>query len=567
MICAIYARKSTDQTGVGEEDRSVTRQIAHAKDYAARKGWTVDDRHVYTDDGISGAEFVKRPGFLRLMNALKPTPPFHILVMSEESRLGRESIETAWSLKQIIDAGVRVFFYLEDKERTLDTPMDKVMLSLTNFASEMERDKARQRVYDAMLRKAKAGLVTGGHVYGYRNQEVLSDTVGPDGRRTRQHVVRVIDEDQATVVRRIFTMCVEGKGLTKIAKTLNAEGIASPRTKRGWAPTAIREMLYRELYHGVLTWNRTQRVMKGGTAYTRVRPETAWLRIPVPHLQIVDDVLWQAAQERLARTRAVYARSQEKGRFMGRPTRLDIESPYLLSGMLSCQVCGGSLIAITRTHGAQRHHYYICSYHHNRGKRICPNALAVPQASLDQAVLSALMGFLDERILALAVDKALFTLRQSQPQQQQRRADLEHELAMNSERRHHLTEAIARGDVPDSLLTKLRAEEAHKRHIEAELAQLANLNMVGSLEAAQVVESLKTRLSDLQALLTRQVPQARQALRKVLVNRLEVTPIEGPEARGVRFSGSGHYGRLLAGTSGPAGMVAVEGIEPPTRGL
>lgn len=93
MIAAIYARKSTEQSGVNEEERSVTRQIDHAKAYAAKKGWTVDEAHIYCDDGISGAEFAKRPGFLRLMNALKPRRPFDVLIMSEESRLGRESIK------------------------------------------------------------------------------------------------------------------------------------------------------------------------------------------------------------------------------------------------------------------------------------------------------------------------------------------------------------------------------------------------------------------------------------------------------------------------------------------
>jgi DNA invertase Pin-like site-specific DNA recombinase len=88
MIAAIYARKSTDQNGIGDEEKSVTRQIEHAKAYAAKKGWAVHDEYIYLDDGISGAEFVKRPGFLRLMNALKPKPPFQILIMSEESRLG-----------------------------------------------------------------------------------------------------------------------------------------------------------------------------------------------------------------------------------------------------------------------------------------------------------------------------------------------------------------------------------------------------------------------------------------------------------------------------------------------
>src|SRR5262249_52249935 len=115
MIAAIYARKSTDQNGIGDEEKSVTRQIEHPKADAAKKGWVSED-HVYVDDGISGAEFVKRPGFLRLMNALKPKPPFQILIMSEESRLGREQIETAYALNQIITTGVRVFYYLENRE-------------------------------------------------------------------------------------------------------------------------------------------------------------------------------------------------------------------------------------------------------------------------------------------------------------------------------------------------------------------------------------------------------------------------------------------------------------------
>jgi DNA invertase Pin-like site-specific DNA recombinase len=126
MIAAIYARKSTEQNGVTDEAKSVARQIEHARAYAERKGWTVDDGHVYTDEGISGAEFAKRPGFLRLMNALKPRPAFQILIMSEESRLGREQIETAYSLKQLAQAGVRVWLYLEDRERTLDSPTEKL---------------------------------------------------------------------------------------------------------------------------------------------------------------------------------------------------------------------------------------------------------------------------------------------------------------------------------------------------------------------------------------------------------------------------------------------------------
>lgn len=54
---AIYARKSNTQDGLDEREKSVARQIEHAREYAAKQGWTVADEHVFSDDGISGVEF------------------------------------------------------------------------------------------------------------------------------------------------------------------------------------------------------------------------------------------------------------------------------------------------------------------------------------------------------------------------------------------------------------------------------------------------------------------------------------------------------------------------------
>jgi DNA invertase Pin-like site-specific DNA recombinase len=90
------------------------------------------------------------------MNAVKPRAPFQVVIMSEESRLGREAIRNGLCAQAACAGGVRVFFYLEDRERTLDSPTDQMMLSLTAFAEELEREKARQRTYDAMHRKALA---------------------------------------------------------------------------------------------------------------------------------------------------------------------------------------------------------------------------------------------------------------------------------------------------------------------------------------------------------------------------------------------------------------------------
>jgi DNA invertase Pin-like site-specific DNA recombinase len=231
MIAAIYARKSTAQTGSDDESESVDRQLARARAYAARQGWTLNEAHVYVDDGISGAEFGdRRPGLARLLNALRPRPPFHVLVMSEESRLGRESIEVAYSLKQLAQAGVRVFLYLEDRERTIDNPTDKLLMSVAAFADELERERAHQRTYDALHRKAAAGRVAGGAVFGYRNREVLAEDAA--GVRRRLYVEREIDPEQAGVVCRIFELCAAGWGFRRIAISLNAEG-APPRGRAG----------------------------------------------------------------------------------------------------------------------------------------------------------------------------------------------------------------------------------------------------------------------------------------------------------------------------------------------
>jgi DNA invertase Pin-like site-specific DNA recombinase len=173
------------------------------------------------------------------MSSLKPAP-FHVLIMSEESRLGREQIDVMYALKQLIKANVRIFFYLDDRERTLDNPVEKAMLSLQTMADEMEREKARQRTSDAMIRKARAGHVTGGRVFGY-------DNIPVDG-----HVERIVNKQEAAVIRRIFELSAKGLGRIAITKQLNAEGAPAPRPQQGrpqgWASSSIHVVL-----HGIST--------------------------------------------------------------------------------------------------------------------------------------------------------------------------------------------------------------------------------------------------------------------------------------------------------------------------
>src|SRR5215471_16461858 len=106
MIAAIYARKSTDDSDRNAETRSTTRQIERATAYAAAKGWVVHSCYIFTDENTSGAEWKHRPGFNALLAVLDPRPPFDVLIVSELSRIGRDTVRTPTAVMQIEEAGV-----------------------------------------------------------------------------------------------------------------------------------------------------------------------------------------------------------------------------------------------------------------------------------------------------------------------------------------------------------------------------------------------------------------------------------------------------------------------------
>ena len=537
MQAAIYARKSTDQSGVADEAKSVTRQIEHATAYAQQKGWTVADAHVYVDDGISGAEFAKRPGFLRLMNALKPRPPFDVLIMSEESRLGREQIETAYALKQITTSGVRVFYYLDDRERTLDSPTDKIMQSLTAFADELEREKARQRVHDAMTRKARAGHVTGGRCFGYDNVRI-------DG-----HVERRINEKEAAVIRRIFALCAAGTGYTKIAKVLNAEGALSPRPQQGrpagWAPSSVKEVIDRRLYVGEVTWNKTRKRNQWGQHQSSDRPESEWLRRSMPELRIVSDAAWNTAHARLDGIRKRLRDVRGDAGY-----RRDVESKYLLSGFARCAVCGASFYPLSRSHGRQRAFFYGCSAHHKRGSTVCENNVVQRMETIDDAVLKVIGGdVLRPAVIMAVIDAVVAELK---PQAFKRTVDRQRKALRDVEREiGNLTKAIAAGGPLDSLVTELKSSEGRRAELVASIESAEAVD-VRRLDRKGIERTVRQQLTAWRSLLTTNVGDGRQLLREVLVGPLRFTP----EGKRYRFEGEAAIGRLLAGSADLAPFMA-----------
>jgi site-specific DNA recombinase len=538
-ICGIYARKSTDQSAVADESKSVTRQVEHARQYAAGKGWNVDESAIFVDDGVSGAEFDRRPGFMRLMAAVK-RPTFNVLIMSESSRLGREAWETGYALKQILAAGVRVFFYLENRECSFDHPLDKLQFSLVQAFDEMERTRASQRSTDKALQLARAGHVTGGRVFGYDNVRVDS------------HTERRINEPEATVVQRIFQMAAAGIGQKRIAQRLNAERALSPQSQRnrpmGWAQSSVRSVLFRPLYRGQIVWNRTRKRNQFGEARTKDRPASEWLTVDAPQLRIVSDELWAAAQARITAARELH----KVGTPEAQPGRPAAAAPrFLLTGFARCSCCNGGLHVRSQQGGSPgrrvRVRVYACTTYHNRGADVCANNLGVRMETVDRAVMEAIGDVLvpdlaEETIVR--VRELLEPLLATDP-----RGEVVAEIEALERQIGHLTEAIAMGGNLPALVVRLQQAEERRQTLLRTRDATPAASPLPRIDWRRLEAEARLKLAGWRELMTRHVAEGRQLLAAVLHGPIVFTPFREERARGYRFAGELAIGGLLGGVA------------------
>ncbi len=555
LRCAIYARKSNEDDA-SEELRSVARQVERCREYAARKGWAVADGLVFSDDGISGAEFKRRPGLTALLQAAERRA-FDVLVMSEPSRLGREQAETAYCLKRIADGGARVFYYLEDREAKLDDATGKFIEAVHAFGSELERERTRQRTLDGMLKRAQAGYSTGGAVYGYRSVPVYaSGRQDAYGRPLPDHVDRRIEPEEAKVVVGIFKMYLAGFGLTAIAKTLNGHsrrakesaeffgGACPPAPRKGsgsWAGTAVREILRRPLYAGKVVWGATRR---NGTATHRLKPVAPQVVVKRDDLRIVDQETWDAVQVRLKARGEAYLR-QTGGKLYGR-AEISRESKYLWSGFLQCGKCGGAMLVGKKTYRPRIQSWCACSYHIKRGDTVCGNGVCAPVEALDAALLDGVEAtVLNPVALRYVLDKAAEAVRRTLAEDPRQIEGLRQRRAETQRRITRLVEAVADGKPPKAILEQINALEAELGRLDGEIAAVEARGRLGQLDVARAVSEVEPALAAWKDILRGNPVRARQVLRKLVAGPIVMEPL--PEVHGYRWQGQLNGGAALEG--------------------
>jgi site-specific DNA recombinase len=379
MRAAIYARVSTERQG---RQQTIDSQIVALRSWATANDHELADEHIYTDDGYTGSR-LDRPGLDSLRDAAL-RGDFDIVAVLSPDRLARKYAYQVLLLEELRKAGCEVVFL----NRTItDDPQDQLLLQIQGAVAEYERAVLSERFRRGKLLKARQGIWLGGKApYGYHYVPKRDGVPG----------YLVIDEDEAAVVRLLFTWLIDERMTTRqIVKRLNA-GPWSPRSgKRPWSPSLVHHVLSDESYAGTAYANRYRFVPSkkprsrapgcGENTCRQPRPREEWIGIPVPPL--IDQATYQRAQEQLRRNAALSYRNNTK-------------YSYLLRCLLTCRTCGLRMFGVTQRVEGDRppRCYYRCNGKDcTSSARVarCPQRMAEAE-SLEAAVWGHVKGLLSD---------------------------------------------------------------------------------------------------------------------------------------------------------------------------
>jgi DNA invertase Pin-like site-specific DNA recombinase len=336
MRVAVYARVSTTRQA---QAQTIEQQLDRLVAAVSERGWTLDGRHVYRDDGYSGAS-LGRPGLdcLRDHAALAEVD---LVVVTAPDRLARNYVHQVLLLDELGRNGCQVEFL--DRPMSQD-PHDQLLLQIRGAVAEYERTLIAERMRRGRQAKLRAGTLLPWTTppFGYRL----------DPERPRDVAGVRVERAEAVLVAQLFDWYLEPQATVyRLAKRLTDLQVATPTGKPRWNAASVRGILRNPAYAGRALTNRTRVVpaRRRKSALLPVgpgdshapRPQEDWIAVPVP--QIV-------SEETFARVQAKLDTNQQSA---ARNTRHD----YLLRALVSCGRCRLSC-TVRRTQAGYR--YYLC---------------------------------------------------------------------------------------------------------------------------------------------------------------------------------------------------------------
>lgn len=210
-ITALYCRLSVDDEKKDAESNSITNQKQILLDYCQKQGFT--NTMFFVDDGISGTSF-ERGGFQQMQKMVEEGKICRVIV-KDLSRFGREMVE-AGRLTQIVYPSLGVTFISLHENVNSTTGEGMEMLPFYNIFNEWYAAQTSKKIRAVWQSKAENGkrvspTVPFGYVKDLDDKEKW-----------------LIDEPAAEVVRKIYALCLAGRGPSQIARQLEKEKILVP---------------------------------------------------------------------------------------------------------------------------------------------------------------------------------------------------------------------------------------------------------------------------------------------------------------------------------------------------
>ena len=479
---ALYARVSSDRQDV---DLSVAAQLRALRDFAERNGYVV--AREYIDEAESGRTS-DRPQFTKMLDeAAQPDSPFQEILVWKFSRFTRKR-EHAVAFKSMLRRrGIRVTSITEHAD---DTPTGKLMEAIIESVDEFYSENLAQEVTRGMREAASRGFwVASRPPYGYKRVKVQ------DGAKERPTLVLNLPVND--IVRRIFDMAVHGKSVLDITRTLNDEGIPTT-TGKPWLKTTVHRLLTNEAYTGTLVWGHNA---KDGSEPVRVEGA---------HPAIVSTEEFQYVQ-RLMKSRAPKKVNPRR-----------VSSPYVLSGLVSCELCDVSMSAAEAKGG--KYSYYVCQSKIKKGSETCEtprlNARDFERTIIEQ-LRSHILTESNIRELVKMVDEEMDGLAR---EQRQKLETVEHELdevkrALDRIWRLVETTDLEMSDAADRIREHKQRRE--KLEVSAETARRTLEHRRQLLDSEDMIAAFAEDMSDY--LLTSELTETRAFLR-TFIQRIEVSP-------------------------------------------
>ena len=302
---AAYARVSTDSE---EQLTSYSAQVDYYTNYIkSRDDWEFVS--VYTDEGITGTNTKHREGFKRMVaDAL--AGKIDLIVTKSVSRFARNTVDSLTTVRQLKEKGVEIYF---EKENiwTLDSKGELLITIMSSLAQEESRSISENCTWGQRKRFAD-GKVT------VPFKRFLGYDRGPDGNL-------VLNKDEAVIIRRIYSMFLQGMTPHGIAARLTADSIKSPGGKDKWNAGAVRSILTNEKYKGDALLQKSYTVDFLTKKKKVNEGEIPQYYVEGNHEAIIQPEVFELVQQEMER------RKTSGGRHSG---------VHLFSGRIRCGQCG-----------------------------------------------------------------------------------------------------------------------------------------------------------------------------------------------------------------------------------